>query len=115
LAEKNSNFIISDRWTGPMRYSEIVDVLAEVDACISHASTAVLDSVFQSVPTAVLQNQWPHFSSLAQIKDLNSAKSFLENYEKPQAQMAKISKIYGEFPKNSNRAAKYISDFISKK
>jgi hypothetical protein len=112
LAEKNSNFIISDRWTGPMRYSEIVDVLAEVDACISHASTAVLDSVFQSVPTAVLQNQWPHFSSLAQIEDLNSAESFLANYEEPQAQMAKISEIYGEFPKNSNQAAKYIIDFV---
>lgn len=115
LAEKNSNFIISDRWAGPMKYSEIVDVLAEVDACISHASTAVLDSVFQSVPTAVLQNQWPYFSSLAQIEDLNSAESFLANYEEPQTQMAKISKIYGEFPQNSNRAAKYISDFIRKK
>ena len=85
LAEKNSNFIISDRWAGPMKYSEIVDVLAEVDACISHASTAVLDAVFQSVPTAVLQNQWPQFSSLPQIENLASAENFLASTGTPQS------------------------------
>ena len=114
LAEKNSNFIISDRWAGPMKYSEIVDVLAEVDACISHASTAVLDSVFQSVPTAVLQNQWPQFSSLPQIENLASAENFLASKETPQTQMKEISKIYGTFPKNSNSAATHIAEFINR-
>lgn len=111
-AERNSNFIVSDRWTGPMRYSEIVDVLAVVDVCISHASTVVLDAVYQLVPTAVLQNQWPHFGSLAQIQDLNSAERFLENPEEPKAQKKRISAIYGNFPENSDNAAKYIIDFI---
>ena len=114
LAEKNSNFIISDRWGGPMKYSEIVDVLAEVDACISHASTAVLDAVFQSVPTAVLQNQWPQFSSLPQIENLASAENFLASTGTPQSQMKEISKIYGAFPENSNIAATCIAKFINR-
>jgi hypothetical protein len=49
---------------------------------------------------------------LAQIQDLNSAERFLENPEEPKAQKKRISAIYGNFPENSDNAAKYIIDFI---
>lgn len=109
---KHKNLLISDRHSGYFRYSTINDCLNIVDFCIAHSGTAILDSIYFGIPTAVLQNQWPPLAVLPQIQKALDIETFLNNPKDAHEKSTKLLEYYGETDDNLNRSSRVIEDFI---
>lgn len=74
--ERRANVVLSHAYRGPLRGMSMTDVLGLADLCVTTTSTAVLDSVYMDVPTAIYENDQPVFQVLPQVFDRDSMEMF---------------------------------------
>ena len=76
----------------------MTDVLGLADMCVSTASTAVLDSIYMGIPTAIYENDQPVFQSLPNIDGMDSLEHFFAN--PANANIDGIQAHYGDVAEN---------------
>lgn len=92
------NVFFSLQHRGALRGMNMLDVLQLVDCMISTASTAILDSLFQGKPAALIASDWPQLNTLPDITDADSLAAFVEGgMTEPMRQLASH---YGSFERN---------------
>lgn len=103
---KIPNIVFSHAHRGPLKGMSMTDVLALADICISTASTAVLDSVYFGLPTAIYENDQSVFRDLPNIDGLDSLERLIAN--PALADTASVRAHYGEISANIERCCDHI-------
>lgn len=112
LAAKHQNVIVMDRYAGDFAYTNIHDCLAITDLVLGHASSAVLDSMYADLPTAVLHNDWSSFEYLDQVTNLASLEKFCSQQGCVDILHNETRRHFGELDDNLDRAAIHIEEVM---
>ncbi|MFV2034201.1 MAG: hypothetical protein ACC631_03655, partial [Halocynthiibacter sp.] len=102
-----------DRYQGDFAYSTIHDCLNIADGVISHASSAVLDSIYAGRPTAVLDNDWASLGSLPQVGDLAGMQSFVDRLDDIDPVDNDVHRHFGDLDENLDRASAHIEEMMT--
>lgn len=108
LAREVPNVMFSLQHGGPLRGLNMNDALHLVDCMVSTPSTAVLDSLFAGLPTAVIACNSPQLARLPALTDLASFQSFLDAGMTPE--MLRMRDHYGSFDRNIAQACDAIEE-----
>jgi len=100
------NVVFSHAYRGPLSGMSMTDVLGLADACISTASTAVLDGVYMDVPMAIYENDQPVFQGLPNITGIDDVEFFVSNLSR--TDLAEIRSHYGDVEKNIEKCCDAI-------
>ena len=102
------NVMFSLQHSGPLRGLNMNDALHLADCMVSTPSTAVLDSLFKGLPTAVIACNSPQLARLPALTDLASFQSFLDGGLTPE--MERMRNHYGSFERNIALACDAIEE-----
>jgi hypothetical protein len=106
------NAVVMDRYSGDFAYATMHESLAISDVVISHASSAVLDAVYDAKPTAVLQNDWASLAALPQVNTLADLEAFVVASDGIDPKDNAVIRHFGELDANLDRACDAIEDFM---
>ncbi len=107
LQARHPNLRFSYAHTGPFRGMTITDVLALVDCLVSTPSTALLDGLYQDLPTAQMARDFTMFDALPQVTDAASLAAFIAGGWT--RDMAEVRATYGDVSANLARIAGQIA------
>jgi hypothetical protein len=107
LQKRHPNLRFSYAHTGAFRGTTITDVLALVDCLVSTPSTALLDGLYNDLPTAQLARDFAMFDALPQVTDGASLAAFVAGGWTPG--MADMRARYGAVAANLARVADQIA------
>ena len=106
LLSSHRNVILFNRDKSPIASHSLTDVLKYATAVVSTLSTAILDSIYMRIPTAIFNDANDFFPYLPCIRTAEDLQIFID--APPLNQYEFVSGIYGDLDANLQSAAKEI-------